>query len=207
MGAARRRGATTPTSCVTRRRLPPALPAAAAAVPRPATHRAQHPQRRRSRAIRVETYFAVTRTPCSSARRRSSSSASALQRRGPYRLRRAVPVLAVLLHHRRSPPRVAEGVRRRPVRHPAALHARGPVAVARDGTGSISLLFWDRRRLRRDLGRQAGHPLRRSRCFRCSSPSCQGRELARCARWRERSSSRCASSTPNATSVLHPSGR
>ena len=114
-----------------RRRLPPALQPAAAAVPEPAarsslsilnTPIARDPRRGLLRG-HVE-HRAVRRA------RRAVLRLRRVQRRGPPRLRRAVPVLAVLLHHRDLGVALGQGVRRRAVQHP---HPRSRSKARRRG--------------------------------------------------------------------------
>ena len=168
------RSATTPTSCVSvggfhPRFNPPPLP-----FPTPAAHRAQHPQQPTSRASASRRYFAVTsNTVQFGARAELFFGFDDVQRRGPPRLRRAVPVLAVLLHHRDLGVGLAEGVRRRPVQHPpAASRSRARRRGARRAPARSRCCSSTSRRLRHHLGRDAGHRrCRRSRCCRCSTPS------------------------------------
>ena len=119
---------------------PPPLP-----FPTPAAHRAQHPQRarrahpRRGLLRRHHEHGAVRRA------RRAVLRLRGARRRGPLRLRRAVPVLAVPLHRRDLGVVLGEGVRRRAVSaSDVDADARGPDAAGtRSGTGSISFLFFD----------------------------------------------------------------
>ena len=112
----------------------PQLHAAAAAVPDPDADRGRHPQQPtradpgRGLLRRHQQHRAVRR-----AGRAVSSASATFASRAP-RLRRAVPVLAVLLHHRGLGVVVAEGVRRRAVQHPAADVAGGPAPWRAHGT-------------------------------------------------------------------------
>ena len=119
---------------------PPPLP-----FPSPAPDRAQHPQQASAPHPRRGLLRGHHATPCSSARAvELFFGFERLQRRGPPRLRRAVPVLAVLLHRRRSRRRSrsrcsasacsASGSR---------LTLEGPTPWHVEGSGSISLLFFD----------------------------------------------------------------
>ena len=135
-----------PNFVLSRRRLPPALHAAAAAVPdaraasalsiinESCAQRARrdllrgHLQHRCSSAPRAELFFGF----------------DALQRRGVLRLRRAVPVLAVLLHRRdlgrRSRSRCsASGCSA----STCAARSKGPTPWHVHGSAAISLLFFD----------------------------------------------------------------
>ena len=178
---------------------PPPLP-----FPSPEADRDQHPRRATRRASAPRPTSRSRRTRCSSAPAPSCSSASAsFSVEGHLALRRAVPVLAVLLHHRGLGVGLAEGLRHRPVQHPARPHARGTDAVARARHGSISLLFFSiSARLRQDLGRRAAtRSCRRSRCCRCSpasstSPRTGAPQLPPQSNAARR---RCASSDPAAT--------
>ena len=134
--------------------------------------------------IRAETYFAVTtNTVQFGARAELYFGFSAFSVAGPLRLRRAVPVLAVLLHRRDLGVVLAEGVRGRRVQRRARSQLEGPTPWHAHGTGSISLLFFvDLRRLRRDVGRAARHDAAAdrgaARCSRASSTSTRaGRAL------------------------------
>ena len=111
--------------------------------------------------IRTETLFRghVEHRRSSARRRRSCFGVDVAQRRRTPRLRRAVPVLAVPLHHRDLRVAVAQGVRRRAVQHPLATsRSKGPTPWRAHGTGSISLLLLRcLGGLRHHLGRDAGH--------------------------------------------------
>ena len=96
--------------------------------------------------IRVEGYFAVTieHRAVRRARRSCSSASSVAQRRGPPRLRRAVPVLAVLLHRRDLGGVLAQGVRRRAVQHPPATsRSRARRRGARTAPARSRFFFFD----------------------------------------------------------------
>ena len=195
-----------------RRRVPPALQAAAAAVPEPAPHRdqpAEHPDRAHPRRGLLRGHDA---TPCSSARAPSCSSASTRSNvQGHLALRRAVPVLAVLLHHRDLGVVLGEGVRRRAVQRPHPRRARGPDAVARARrrARSRSCSSTSTSTSTSPGARAATRRCRRSRCCRSLKAEFeQGRELdARCCRRAPTCSCRCASCRRRAGAlVLHPLG-
>ena len=185
---------------VSRRRLPPAVHAAAAAVPDAGADLARRSSTSRSRAIRVEGYFAVTsNTAQFGAGVGAVLRLQRVQRRGPPRLRRAVPVLAVLFHHRRSRPRFGQGVRHRRLQRPHPRRARGADAVARRGRGlDLAPVLRHRRPISTHLGRQRRHDAAaRSRCMPILvAEFAEARELAaRCRRSGAGSRSRCARST------------
>ena len=161
--------------------------------------------------IRVEGYFAVTsNTVQFGARVEVFFGLDVAQRPGPPRVRRAVPVLAVLLHHRDLGLAVGEGLRRRAVLGRASADRS---TVRRRGTskghGSISLLFWD---IDVDFdetwGEAATRSCRRSRSCRSSQASwTRPTTGARCCRPAQRCSSRCARCRRReAALMLHPVG-
>ena len=133
-----------------------------------------------------------------------------LQRPGPPRLRRPVPVLAVLLHHRHLGVALGEGLRHRAVLGGRQGITRGPVAMARRRARlDLAPVLGHRRRLRRHLGRvpEYGAAADPDAC-RCSRG-----ELDKDDNWRalpppgSTCSSRCASiPEAEAALVLHPVG-
>ena len=164
-----------------RRRLPPAFTPPPLPFPTPQRIVDRHPQHASRAASASRATSRSPRTPCSSARASSCSSGfERLQRRGPPRLRRAVPVLAVLLRRRRSRRRSRckvfgvglFSVRLRPARSkgPTPWHAQGHRL-------HLAALLRHRRRLRHHLGRGAAtRRCRRSRSCRCSRGELDKRE-------------------------------
>ncbi len=105
--------------------------------------------------VRVEGYFAVTSNTRAvrRARRGVLRHRRRLEHQRPSRVRRAVPVLAVLLRHRDLRVALGEGVRRRPVQRPRQRLARRPDAVARGRPGlDLAAVLRHQRRLRKDVG-------------------------------------------------------
>ena len=129
-----------------RRRLPPALHAAAAAVP--GARRASRSSILNDAVARDPRRGATSRsppTPCSSARSAELFFGfERLQRRGPPRLRRAVPVLAVLLHRRDLGVALASRCSASACSASAsAARSRGRRRGTSRARASISLLFCD----------------------------------------------------------------
>ena len=178
-----------------RRRLPPAVLAAAAAVPEPAPDRGQPAQHagvadpRRGLLRGHLQHRPVRRAGRGVLRPRHP------QRPGPPRVRRAVPVLAVLLHHRDLRVALGEGLRRRPVLG-AACAARS--RARRPGTSrarlDLAAVLGHRRRLRGHLGRGRGHRAAADRgpAARSAASSTRRRTGGACCRPAPTCWSRCA---------------
>ena len=194
------------------RRLPPALQAAAAAVPEPAADRDQHPQHAgrahpgRGLLRGHHQHRAVRRARRALLRLQRSSSVEghlgfdALFQFSPFYF--IVEISASLSVKVFGVGLFSVALRGSRSRAPSPWHV--------EGTGSISLLFFGhRRRLRRHLGREATtRRCRRSRCMPLLEAELeQGRELAAAAAAAATTSScRCASSRRTTTLVLHPVG-
>src|SRR5690606_18256499 len=138
-------------------RLPPRLRAPAAPGARAEAHRGEHRRPavgeapRRGVLRRDEQLAAVRRSPRPDARLRR------LRPHGPPRVRRAVHLLAVLLHHRDQRVGLAAGLRLRRLHDPALLQALGPDAVARQGHRlPVTAGLGRRSRLRPTLPGRAG---------------------------------------------------
>ena len=188
----------------------PRLRPAAAAVPVAAADRDQHPQRGLARSCAPRRYFAVTTNTAQFGARvelcfgfsdfgiEGSFGFDALFQFSPFAFRRRH--LGVVL---------GEGVRRRRVQRPARARARGPDAVAGEGHGSISLLFFD---IGVDFditwGERAGHRPAADRGHAALLERArQAGGLDGAASRRARTcSSRCAPSSPPRRLVLHPVG-
>ena len=179
------RSATTPNFVLSRRRLPPDVQAAAAAVPGAEADRASASSTTTGREIRVEGYFAVTTQHGAVRRaRRRALRLRRLRRRGAPRAstrcsssRRSTSSSTISASV--SVKVFGVGVFSDPA---ASSTLEGPTPWRAQGTGSISLLFFEhRRRLRRHLGRRrATRRCRRSRraCRSLVGRARQARELA-----------------------------
>ena len=155
--------------------------------------------------IRIDTYFAITTNSRAARRaRRGVLRVLGAERRGQLRLRRAAPVLAVLLDRRDLVRLLRQGLRPRRLGHPAARLARGTDAVAHQRLGD------DLAALLRHLGRHRPDVRRASRrrccrrcpcCRRCARSSRSTTAGGRQSPARAGSSSACASSaTPTCSS-------